>query len=138
VCDTFDVAIDMTRIIIVQSTIDSERDVYLSNSVDRCRLVLDNKLLVPGDLDELYQLYARDIDEGQLIHDLKSKSLDNEHVRIVLLSTIVSSSFAAFDNKFGSYDRQSVDAIELAVSHANCRRRSNECVNIGDKFSFAD
>ena len=28
---------------------------------------------VPSDLDELYQLYARDIDEGQLIHDLKSK-----------------------------------------------------------------
>jgi hypothetical protein len=28
--------------------------------------------MVPSDLEELYRLYARDIDEGQLIHDLKS------------------------------------------------------------------
>ena len=35
-------------------------------------VVLDNRTLIPSDLDELYQLYARDIDEGQLIHDLKS------------------------------------------------------------------
>jgi len=38
------------------------------------RLIQDNKVLVPSDLDELYQLYARDIDEGQLIHDLKTHS----------------------------------------------------------------
>jgi hypothetical protein len=28
--------------------------------------------MIPTDLEELYQLYSRDIDEGQLIHDLKS------------------------------------------------------------------
>ncbi|CAF4251742.1 unnamed protein product, partial [Rotaria sordida] len=33
-----------------------------------------NKLLIPSDLEELYQLYSRDIDEGQLIHDLKIHS----------------------------------------------------------------
>lgn len=35
-------------------------------------MFLDNQVLVPSDLEELYQLYARDIDEGQLIQDLKS------------------------------------------------------------------
>jgi len=35
-------------------------------------LILENQIFVPSDLEELYQLYSRDIDEGQLIHDLKS------------------------------------------------------------------
>ncbi|UJR14088.1 hypothetical protein I4U23_001084 [Adineta vaga] len=38
------------------------------------KLIQDNRILVPSDLEELYQLYSRDIDEGQLIHDLKSYS----------------------------------------------------------------
>ncbi|CAF0971218.1 unnamed protein product [Adineta ricciae] len=38
------------------------------------KLIQDNVILVPSDLEELYRLYSRDIDEGQLIHDLKSYS----------------------------------------------------------------
>ncbi|CAF0876622.1 unnamed protein product [Rotaria sordida] len=38
------------------------------------KLIQENKLLIPSDLEELYQLYSRDIDEGQLIHDLKIHS----------------------------------------------------------------
>ncbi|CAF1497107.1 unnamed protein product [Adineta steineri] len=38
------------------------------------RLIHDNRILVPTDLEELYQLYSKDIDEGQLIQDLKSYS----------------------------------------------------------------
>ena len=34
--------------------------------------------MVPTSLDELYQLYARDIDDGQLLQDLKSK-IDSRH-----------------------------------------------------------
>ena len=33
---------------------------------------LEKQILVPSELEELYKLYSRDIDEGQLIHDLKS------------------------------------------------------------------
>ncbi|CAF4137460.1 unnamed protein product [Rotaria sp. Silwood2] len=38
------------------------------------KLIQENKILIPSDLEELYQLYSRDIDEGQLIHDLKIHS----------------------------------------------------------------
>jgi len=41
------------------------------------RLIQDQRLSVPSDLEELYQLYAKDIDEGQLIQDLKSHSTSN-------------------------------------------------------------
>lgn len=34
---------------------------------------LDHQVNIPSDLDELYQLYSRDIDDGQLTHDLKRK-----------------------------------------------------------------
>lgn len=34
-------------------------------------MILDNQLLIPTDLEELYRLYSRDVDEGQLMHDLK-------------------------------------------------------------------
>ncbi|CAF0893195.1 unnamed protein product [Adineta ricciae] len=39
------------------------------------RLIQEHQLLVPGDLDELYQLYSRDIDEGLLLHDLKTHAV---------------------------------------------------------------
>jgi hypothetical protein len=46
---------------------------FLENSFNNKYFIfLDNQILVPSDLEELYQLYSRDIDEGQLIHDLKS------------------------------------------------------------------
>ncbi|CAF0771846.1 unnamed protein product [Rotaria sordida] len=38
------------------------------------RLIQEHQILVPIDLEELYQLYSRDIDEGQLIQDLKNHS----------------------------------------------------------------
>ncbi|CAF2836546.1 unnamed protein product [Rotaria sp. Silwood2] len=38
------------------------------------RLIQEHQILVPSDLEELYQLYSRDIDEGQLIQDLKNHS----------------------------------------------------------------
>ncbi|CAF3504051.1 unnamed protein product [Rotaria sp. Silwood1] len=38
------------------------------------KLIQENKILIPSNLEELYQLYSRDIDEGQLIHDLKIHS----------------------------------------------------------------
>lgn len=46
--------------------------------------------MVPADLDELYQLYARDIDEGQLIHDLKSKIFISFCAELFHCSTLVS------------------------------------------------
>ncbi|CAF0893479.1 unnamed protein product [Adineta ricciae] len=39
------------------------------------RLIQEHQLLVPADLDELYQLYSRDIDEGLLLHDLKTHAV---------------------------------------------------------------
>ncbi|UJR33083.1 hypothetical protein I4U23_020542 [Adineta vaga] len=39
------------------------------------RLIQEHQILVPADLEELYQLYSRDIDEGLLIQDLKTHSL---------------------------------------------------------------
>jgi kinesin family protein 18/19 len=40
--------------------------------VQQRKLILDNNLQLPQDLDELYNLYARDVNEGQLIKDLSS------------------------------------------------------------------
>lgn len=34
------------------------------------RLITDNNLFIPSDLDELYRLYARDVNDGQLVKDL--------------------------------------------------------------------
>ncbi|CAF5160191.1 unnamed protein product, partial [Rotaria magnacalcarata] len=31
-------------------------------------------MLIPSDIEELYRLYSRDVDEGQLMHDLKVHS----------------------------------------------------------------
>ncbi|CAF0766429.1 unnamed protein product [Adineta steineri] len=39
------------------------------------RLIQEHQIIIPTDLEELYQLYSRDIDEGQLMHDLKTYSL---------------------------------------------------------------
>ena len=36
------------------------------------RLIVDNNLQIPTDLDELYFLYSRDVDNGQLIRDINS------------------------------------------------------------------
>jgi hypothetical protein len=36
------------------------------------RLITDNNIIIPSDLDELYHLYSRDVNEGQLIKDISS------------------------------------------------------------------
>jgi hypothetical protein len=36
------------------------------------RLITDNSIIIPSDLDELYHLYSRDVNEGQLIKDISS------------------------------------------------------------------
>lgn len=38
------------------------------------RLITDNNIIIPHDLKELYQLYSRDINDGQLMKDLSSTS----------------------------------------------------------------
>lgn len=34
------------------------------------RLISDNNLFIPADLDELYKLYTHDVNDGQLVKDL--------------------------------------------------------------------
>jgi hypothetical protein len=47
------------------------------------RLITDNNLFIPSDLDELFKFYTRDVNDGQLIKDLSgirstpSSSLDS-------------------------------------------------------------
>jgi hypothetical protein len=79
-------------------------------------LILENQIFVPSDLEELYQLYSRDIDEGQLIHDLKSL-IDIILNDLFLMKNLFFRSFTTFTEW---WKWEIIKSINITISFSNC------------------
>jgi hypothetical protein len=79
-------------------------------------LILENQIFVPSDLEELYQLYSRDIDEGQLIHDLKSL-IDITLNDFFLMKNLFFRSFTTFTEW---WKWKIIKSINITISFSNC------------------
>ena len=57
------------------------------------RLITDNNILIPHDLKELYQLYSRDVNDGQLMKDLTISSTSNSSLATISPKPSITNAF---------------------------------------------
>jgi hypothetical protein len=75
------------------------------------RLITDNNIIIPHDLKELYQLYSRDVIDGQLMKDLSSSTSNSSLANTISPKPSITNAFLTQIKEENTTDTQQTTAI---------------------------